>query len=236
MKSVITLLATVVFLLAACRPTPGPVTPGNKTVGFGDSIPVSNGLLGRVYLLPDTTRHLPDFDTITPLPQPIFAQEINVPWQKWSDGFPGLRDRIEWFGIEYRCTFKPNIAGLYAFRLVSDDGSRLWIDDSLFLDNDGIHPEWPVKGKINLSNSMHTLKLDYFQGPRYELSIQLYWSLGDSAERIFPGKDFVLTPPKPENRWWIWLLAAATVLVLAGIFYKKINTHPASPPPPRGSQ
>ena len=221
MKSSITLFILVFILLAACRQTPGPAGPGSKTVGFGDSVAVSNGLLGRVYLLPDTTRSLPDFDTLTPLAQPIFAQEINIPWQKWSNGFPGLRDRIEWFGIEYRCTFKPNVAGLYQFRLNSDDGSKLWIDDSLLISNDGIHPEWSVKGKLYLSDSAHTLKLDYFQGPRYELALQLYWSLGDSAERIFPGKDFVLTLPKPASRWWIWLLAGAGVLLLVLYLIRK---------------
>ena len=34
---------------------------------FGDSIPVSNGLAGKIYLLPDTTTMLPEFDAVPAL-------------------------------------------------------------------------------------------------------------------------------------------------------------------------
>jgi len=33
----------------------------------------------------------------------------------------------------------------------------------------------------------------------------------------------VLYPPKPASRWWIWLLAALAVLIVAGVIYKKIK-------------
>src|ERR1700742_2422369 len=95
------LMLGLIFLLAACqgKNTTGP-HPDSTTSSFGDSVPISNGLLGRVYLLPDTTHFLPGFDTMTPVDNPIYANEINIPWQKWSSGFPGLRNRVEWFGIE----------------------------------------------------------------------------------------------------------------------------------------
>src|SRR5580704_10082189 len=93
-------LAVVLVVLAgACHQGPQPGTGRNQDSAslFGDSLPVSNGLTGKVYLLPDTTRSLPDFDTLTPLPNSIYASQIDVPWQKWSAGFPGLRGRFEWF-------------------------------------------------------------------------------------------------------------------------------------------
>jgi hypothetical protein len=67
---------------------------------------------------------------------------------------------------------------------------------------------------LYLSDSLHTFKLDYFQGPRYDLALQLYWHQGDSTEKIFPGKEFVLYPPKPASYWWIWLLIGIGVLIL----------------------
>ena len=213
-----------VLMGTACQNTPGQGAgkkTDSSTSSFGDSIPVANRLLGRVFLLPDTTRTLPDFDSLTPLDNPIYASEINVPWQKWSAGFPGLRDRFEWFGIEYTGTFRPNKAGTYLFKLISDDGSKLWIDDKLFLNNDGIHSDWPVKDSIFLSDAVHSIKIDYFQGPRYELALQLYWSLGDSPLKIFPGKDFVLFTPKPANHWWWILIVLGILLLVAGLVYWK---------------
>ncbi len=194
----------------------------NSSNTFGDSIPVSNGLQGRVFLLPDTTTKLPDFDTMQSQANRIYIKQINIPSQSWSLGFPGMHNRFEWFGIEYTGNFKPNKSGNYLFKLVSDDGSLLFIDDSLFLNDDGLHSAQEVKGTIYLPAALHSIKLRYFQGPRYQLGLQLFWS-NDAGKtwKIFPGTDFVLQAPRPANHWWIWLLAILIIMVVIGI--KKEN-------------
>ena len=219
----------ILLLLSACTSNnKGAVQHSDSTTrSFGDSVPISNGLLGRVYLLPDTTHWLPDFDTMTPVDNPIYTNEINIPWQKWSSGFPGLRDRVEWFGIEYTGSFKPTKAGNYIFKLISDDGSKLFIDGKKVIDNDGIHMEWAGRDTIYLSDEPHTIKLDYFQGPRYELALQLYWNQPDSTPRIFPGKDFILYPPPPPSHWWLWLLAALALVVIIFLLRKKTRPRPS---------
>jgi PA14 domain len=212
----------LLLLLNACANNKGTGQHSDSTTrSFGDSIPISNGLLGRVYLLPDTTHWLPDFDTLTPVDNPIYANEINIPWQKWSAGFPGLRDRVEFFGIEYTGSFQPVKANKYIFRLISDDGSKMYIDGKKVIDNDGIHAEWGVRDTIYLSNEPHTIKIDYFQGPRYELALQLFWNQPDSLPKIFPGKEFILYPPPPPSHWWIWLLAALALVVIIFLLRKK---------------
>src|ERR1700722_7182901 len=218
------LFGLLLVLLSACNGKSSSSTSlqnDSTTRSFGDSVPISNGLFGRGYLLPDTTHWLPDFDTMTPVDNPIYANEINIPWQKWTSGFPGLRDRVEWFGIEYTGSFKPAKAGTYIFKLISDDGSKLFIDGKKVIDNDGIHMEWAGRDTLYLSDAPHTIKLDYFQGPRYELALQLYWNQPDSLPRIFPGKDFILYPPKPQSYWWLWLLAALVVVALLYVLRKK---------------
>jgi hypothetical protein len=226
------LFGLLLLLLGACNGKSNSSTSqqnDSTTRSFGDSVPISNGLLGRVYLLPDTTHWLPDFDTMTPVDNPVYANEINIPWQKWTSGFPGLRDRVEWFGIEYTGSFKPTKAGTYIFKLISDDGSKLFIDGKKVIDNDGIHMEWAGRDTLYLSDAPHSIKLDYFQGPRYELALQLYWNQPDSLPRIFPGKDFILyPPPSPSStRWWIWLLAALAVVALFFLLRKTIRPRPA---------
>ena len=42
-------------------------------------------------------------------------------------------------------------AGTYAFRLISDDGSMLWIDDRLVVNHDGLHGAVPKDGEIVLA-------------------------------------------------------------------------------------
>ena len=127
---------------------------------FGDSIFITNGLTGKIYLLAANTRKLPDFDTMKPV-SIIYADSINIPPRNWSSGFPGLRDRFEWFGIEYTGFFKANKEGEYVFRLLSDDGSKLFIDDSLIINNDGLHGAYAKTGKVMLDDSRHSIKIQY---------------------------------------------------------------------------
>ncbi len=56
-------------------------------------------------------------------------------------GFPGIDNRFEWFAIDYTGNFWIARGGKYKFALNSDDGSKLYIDDTLVIDNDGQHPD-----------------------------------------------------------------------------------------------
>ena len=54
-------------------------------------------------------------------------------------------------------------AGTYTFRLRSDDGSELFIDDQLVVDNDGLHGAEDVDGAIELTAGMHALRINFFE-------------------------------------------------------------------------
>lgn len=209
----------IIIAEAACNKN-SPTRSGQGDTGnaFGDSIPVSNGLIGKVFLLPANTIALPDFDTMKPLGNSIYTNGVNIPPQSWSAGFPGLRDRFEWFGIEYTCLFKTYDTGNYVFRLLSDDGSRLYIDGKLVIDDNGLHGPLSRTGNVFLNTSMHKAKIQYFQGPRYQLALQLFWSLENSKEQIFPGKNFILYTPK-SSQHFIWLIVLAGLILIVVIFF-----------------
>jgi hypothetical protein len=54
-------------------------------------------------------------------------------------------------------------AGSYAFRLTSDDGSRLLLDGANVIDNDGAHGATPKEGTLSLTTGYHALHLDFFE-------------------------------------------------------------------------
>ena len=190
---------------------------------FGDSIFITNGLTGKIYLLAANTRKLPDFDTMKPV-SIIYADSINIPPRNWSSGFPGLRDRFEWFGIEYKGFFKAHREGEYLFRLLSDDGSKLYIDDKLLIDNDGLHGAYSKTGKVTLDDSRHSIKLQYFQGPRYQIALQLFASIDNSKQEIFPGNNFVLyTENKRENRMYYFLILSGLIVLYFIFFFWRNN-------------
>ena len=52
--------------------------------------------------------------------------------------------------------------GMYAFYTYSDDGSGLWIDDELVVDNDGLHSREERTGCISLRKGLHKFMVRYF--------------------------------------------------------------------------
>ena len=193
----------------------------NDSKAFGDSIFISNGLMGKIFLLPKNTRKLPDFDTLKPVDS-LYTKTIDIPPRKWSSGFPGLPDLFEWFGIEYTGTFKANEAGQYLFRLMSDDGSKLIIDGKLIINNDGQHGITSKKGELLLDDSRHSIKIQYFQGARYQIALQLFASLGHSKEEIFPGNNFILYTQSQQSDILYWLLILfGIILILIILFFRR---------------
>lgn len=194
----------------------------DSSKAFGDSVFITNGLVGKIYLLPVNTRRLPDFDTMKSVGT-IYANSINIPPRTWSSGFPGLPNRFEWFGIEYTGFFTAKKGGEYLFRLLSDDGSKLFIDDKLVIDLDGLHGAYSKTGKVMLDDSHHSIKIQYFQGPRYTIALQLFASINNSKEQIFPGDNFILyTQSENESKVFYFLtLSGLIILYILFAFWRK---------------
>lgn len=79
----------------------------------------------------------------------------------------------------------------YVFRLISDDGSRLIIDDKVIVDHDGGHGADPKDGEVALSAGLHPFHIRYFQG-RGGKSIRLEWrSFNDGEFTLIPATAFM---------------------------------------------
>jgi alpha-mannosidase len=72
--------------------------------------------------------------------------------------------RPEDYGLVFKGYIRISEDGLYEFAINSDDGSALVVGDSLLCDNDGIHGEDEVTGKIALTAGMHPIEVRMFQG------------------------------------------------------------------------
>jgi hypothetical protein len=150
---------------------------------FGSNNTDSSSLRGDIYYLPEGASALPDFSSLTPMGS-IYTKVLDVPQRSFTSGFPGVTDRFEWFAIRYTGSFQVDREGDYAFRLVSDDGSRLFIDGKKIIDNDGAHAPQSVSGSVYLSKGTHQIEVDYFQGPRDYVALQLFWTLPGGSETI----------------------------------------------------
>ncbi|MDR7384261.1 family 16 glycoside hydrolase [Promicromonospora iranensis] len=64
--------------------------------------------------------------------------------------------------------------GNYEFRLTSDDGSRLVIDDAEVIDNDGLHGAESKEGTVALEAGFHDLRVEYFDNTNDNI-LKLEW-------------------------------------------------------------
>jgi alpha-L-fucosidase len=69
----------------------------------------------------------------------------------------------EYFGLEYTGYVRIPEDGVYSFFVASDDGSRLFVDNKLLIDNDGLHAMVEKQGVAALSAGLHPLVVQYFQ-------------------------------------------------------------------------
>ena len=80
----------------------------------------------------------------------FYTNTFEVPERQQGEGFPGITSRASWFMIEYTGVFTVAKEGTYEFRLHSDDGSYLFIDGTMVIENDGKHKPRAGRGSIPL--------------------------------------------------------------------------------------
>jgi hypothetical protein len=166
---------------------------------FGTTVVMPSGLRGLIYNLRSNTDALPKFEKMEPVGT-IYTNGLNISPREFTDGFPGVTKRIEWFAIDYTGRFYINKPGRYRFALVSDDGSKLYIDGKVLINNDGVHGPLRVDGTINLAGGIHSIRVSYFQGPRFTIALMLGVSgPGENEFRIFNTNEF--RPPSDPADW-----------------------------------
>jgi hypothetical protein len=73
-------------------------------------------------------------------------------------------DSLDHFGFEFRTWIKIPEKTIYYFYTCSDDGSKLFIDGELIVDNDGSHATQYADSKaVALEAGYHELRLRYFE-------------------------------------------------------------------------
>ncbi|WP_026904647.1 family 20 glycosylhydrolase [Pedobacter glucosidilyticus] len=79
------------------------------------------------------------------------------------------------YGLVFSGYIKVNEDATFEFSLLSDDGSRLYIDDELIIDNDGKHARYERAAGVWLRPGLHKIKLAYFDdglGSALKLSVK----------------------------------------------------------------
>jgi alpha-L-fucosidase len=95
---------------------------------------------------------LPDFKNLAPVKKGALENFSFSP-----------RKEVERFGFEYTGFIRVPATGVYAFFTSSDDGSRLYISDSLVVNNDGLHGMEEKRGVIAIAAGLHPIRVTFFE-------------------------------------------------------------------------
>jgi hypothetical protein len=185
--------------LAVILCTASQAAQDEPTAVFGTTVVIPSGLHGLVYHIHHNTAQLPDFGKLKPAGAAIYTSSLNLPPQDFKQGFPGVTKRTEWFAIDYSGKFWIADPGMYTFALLSDDGSNLYIDDQLVIDNDGVHAPLEKTGGVELSGGLHRIRVSYFQGPKWQVALVLRVAGPGQQLRVFTTDEF--KPPPDPGEW-----------------------------------
>jgi hypothetical protein len=106
----------------------------------------------------------------------------------WAEGAPPGLDQSDHFSVRWTGRLHVPENGEFDFFLTSDDGSRLFIDDKLVLDNWGQHTAVSKEGRIPLSAGAHPIRLEYFDSLGQAM-VRLEWSSDRFPRRVVSSSD-----------------------------------------------
>lgn len=95
--------------------------------------------------------------------KPLFWQLDRVIKFEYQANTPHPDLPAEGFCVRWTGYLQVPRDGEYTFYLSTDDGSRLWIDGQLVVDNWGHHAVVEKSGTIKLTRGQHEIRLDYYE-------------------------------------------------------------------------
>ena len=131
---------------------------------------------------------LPDFDHLAPVME-----------GKNKLGFIDISKAPakEKFGAVFSGMIETAVGGEYLFKMASDDGARIRINDQIVLEHDGLHGAVLKQKKIRLSQGMHKIRVEYFAYGQPN-SFRATWGLADGNQVRISKEGF--EQPRKENR------------------------------------
>jgi alpha-L-fucosidase len=103
------------------------------------------------YFYGDWSR-LPDFSKLKPAKSGV-SEAISI----------AMKDTADYYALEFTGYVAIPEDGIYTFYLASDDGSQLFLNDQLLIDNDGVHGVVVKTATTPLAGGLHKVRVTFFE-------------------------------------------------------------------------
>jgi len=115
------------------------------------------GLVEEEYIFPQGSR-MPTLNGRSPNK---FRRVDSVSYRKTSGLWPGFSSKDN-FAVRWSGFLIITSGGVYRFSIVSDDGSKLYIDNKYIINNDGIHGMRSKQASFRCKAGQHYLRMEMF--------------------------------------------------------------------------
>jgi hypothetical protein len=100
--------------------------------------------------------------------------------------WPGLDGRFATtYATRHTGYLQVDTTGRYTLDLASSDGSKLWLDGKLLINNDGLHPLRTRSRILRLAAGLHAVRVEYFDNTA-RAALILSWSGPGIASQVIP--------------------------------------------------
>ena len=100
-----------------------------------------------------------------------------------SINLANYKNKARTYGLVFTGYITIATDGVYTFTSLSDDGSKVMIDDQVVVSNDGKHASFALTGGVNLLKGLHKIEIRYFQaGGSSTFKLQMAQGSGVPAE------------------------------------------------------
>jgi hypothetical protein len=131
---------------------------------------------------PDLSRRKPNIQRI--------VKSVNYPKSagRWT-GFA----RADHFAVRWTGSLLLQQGGTYRFSLISDDGSKLWVDHTIIVNNDGLHAWRNKEAQKNYGSGPHAIRIEMFEKGGHA-GIMFRYKGSDTGNRM------IAVPPRTLRR------------------------------------
>lgn len=155
--------------------------------------------------------------------EPTFAGIMKSLDNLSNSDFKGLEDNFKIQSEGYLFIDKP---GEYIIESWSDDGSLVYINGDLIVDNDGDHGTEKKSGEVNLTEGYHPLKVEYYNGAGGKF-LSLNWKKpGDQYAEVIPPYNLMHTKDQ-EGDLTNYKLPMSIMTKIPGSKEPVVGVHPS---------
>lgn len=158
--------------------------PGGKPA---DNTAGPNGLFAEAFPLKATDKLPEDFSQLGAPIESFSLPNLDIDEADFTNGFPGAKTLKENYALRFSGSINIVEEAEYELCLHSDDGSQLLLEDTLVVDNDGVHESAVETCELlYLAAGEYMLEVRYFQTSGPLLTMHMAWAINGGDKVIVP--------------------------------------------------